>query len=132
LRSGEELDGVYLVPEDPFRAWWGIYPEEDPGKKSIRLEDVLAVKESPTRLPADFANQIYRKGESGNGYTIFTVVFAGGAREVCANANPIDFIRYPVGKGPSDVIEVLPHEGRGEKPVWGPDYYWCLFSGPVK
>lgn len=132
FRSGEELDRVYLVAEDPFRAYWGMYPEEDRSKNSVRLEDVLEVKESPTRLPAEFANQIYRGGESGMGLMLFTVIFDDGTRQVCANGGAVDFIRYPDGKGPSDVVKVVPHEGRGEKWVWGPDYFWCLYSGPVE
>jgi hypothetical protein len=67
-------------------------------------------------------------GESGMGYTIFTVVFADGSRQAYSCGNAVDFIRYPEGAGPKDVVDVLPHEGRNAEPVRCPEYYWCLFS----
>jgi hypothetical protein len=39
------------------------------------MENVAEVRDSPRRLPARFANELYQHGESGMGYTIFTVVF---------------------------------------------------------
>src|ERR1700733_7261242 len=78
LANGQSLDTVYIVPEKPYIKYWGIYPEDDKGKSWIRIEDVIKVVESPTRLPAGFANEIYKGGESGMGYTIFTVVFNNG------------------------------------------------------
>ena len=112
LKSGEAFDTVYIVPERLYLKHWGVYPENDPGKRSLRMEDIARVEESPTRLPAEFANEIYRKGESGMGYTIFTVVFADGVRQACATGNAVDFIQYPIGKGPKDVVAVIPHEGK--------------------
>ena len=93
------------------------------------MEDVVEVQESPTRLPAKFANEIYRSGESGMGYTTFTVVFADGMRQACATGNAVDFIRYPSGKLPKDVVAVIPHEGRrDDTSVKSPEWYWCLYS----
>ena len=76
LKSGEACDTVYIVPEKPYIKYWGVYPENDSGKRWIRMEDIAEIKESPFRLPAQYANEIYKNGESGMGYTIFTVVFA--------------------------------------------------------
>jgi hypothetical protein len=106
----------------------GVYPEDDRGKRHIRIEDVLKVEESPTRLPAHFAKEIYKHGESGMGYTIFTVLFSDGSRQACVTGGAVDFVRYPEGKGPEDVIEVLPHKGRNAQPVRAPDWYSCLYS----
>jgi|HubBroStandDraft_3_1064219.scaffolds.fasta_scaffold135644_2 hypothetical protein len=129
LKSGEAFDTVYIVPEKPYVKHWGVYPENDRGKRWIRMEDIAEVQESPTRLPAQFANEIYRNGESGMGYTIFTVVFADGVRQACATGNAVDFIQYPIGEGPKDVIAVIPHEGRrGDSLVKSPQWYWCLYS----
>jgi hypothetical protein len=129
LKSGEACDTVYIVPEEPYVKQWGVYPENDSGKKWIRMEDIAEVKESPIRLPAQFANKIYKSGESGMGYTIFTVVFADGIQQACASGNAIDFIRYPIGKGPKDVVAVIPHEGRKDASlVKSPQWYWCLYS----
>jgi hypothetical protein len=46
------------------------------------------------------------------GYTIFTVVFADGLRQACVTGNAVDFIRYPPGKSPKDVVKVLPARGQ--------------------
>jgi len=128
LKNGESLDTVYIEPETPYLRMWGVYPEDDRFKSWIRIEDVAEVEDSPTRLPAKFANEIYRQGESGMGYTVFTVVFSDGDRQECSSGNAIDFIHYPKGKGPADVVEVLPHQGRGSEPLKGPDWCWCLYS----
>lgn len=128
MRDGTVLLCVYMVSEAPYIKHWGVYPQQDPGKSYISLSDVDALADSPNRLPARFANKLYRSGESGMGYTIFTVVFADGSRQAFGTGNAVDFIRYPEGKGQNDVIDVLPHEGRSAEPMCGPEYYWCLFS----
>ncbi len=128
LTNGAILDTVYIQPEGSYIKQWGVYPEDDRGKRSIRIEDVARVEESPFRLPARFATELYWHGESGMGYTIFTVVFADGYRQAYGTGNAVDFIRYPDGKGPADVAEVHPHEGRNLNPVRPPDWYWCLYS----
>ena len=129
LRSGEAFDTVYIVSEKPYVRHWGVYPQNDSGKRWILMEDIAQVQESPTRLPARFANEVYRKGESGMGYTIFTIVFADGVRQACVSGNAVDFIRYPIGKGPKDVVALLPHEGRRDDSlVKSPEWYWCIYS----
>ena len=129
LKSGEACDTVYIVPEKPYIKYWGVYPENDSGKRWIRMEDIAEVEESPIRLPAQYANEIYKNGESGMGYTIFTVVFADGVRQACVSGNAVDFIRYPLGKGPKDVVAVIPHEGRRDNTlVNSPGWYWCIYS----
>jgi hypothetical protein len=129
LNSGEVLDTVYIVPEKPYLKYWGVYPEADRGKRWIRIEDVAEVADSTIRLPAKFAEEIYRNGESCMGYTIFTVVFADGLRQACVTGNAVDFISYPPGKSPKDVVKVLPHEGRRDGSlVKAPEWYWCLYS----
>jgi hypothetical protein len=62
------------------------------------------------------------------GYTIFTVIFADGSRQACITGGAVDFIRYPEGKAQSEVIDVVPHEGRRSELIHGPEYYWCLFA----
>jgi hypothetical protein len=127
MKDGTVLGCVYVVPEGPYIKQWGVYPQQDPGKSHISLLDVDALAESPMRLPAQFANKLYRSSESGMGCTIFTVVFADGYQQAYGTGNAVDFIRYPEGKGQSDVVDVLAHEGRHSKPVSCPEYYWCLF-----
>jgi len=93
LRTGPTLDTVYIEPELPYLRAWGIHPEDDRAKQSIRIENVMKVEDSPTRLPARFANEIYRHRESGMGYTVFAVIFADGSRPACITGNAVDFIR---------------------------------------
>lgn len=129
LSTGEALDTVYVVSETPYIKQWWVYPEASGGKRWIRIEDVAELQDSPTRLPARFADELYKNGESGMGYTIFTVVFADGLRQACVTGNAVDFIHYPPGKGPKDVVQVLPHEGkRNDSLVRAPKWYWCLYS----
>jgi len=129
LRSGKASDAVYIVAVEPYIKYWGVYPENDRGKKWIKMEDIAKIEESSIRLPAQYANEIYRNGESGMGYTIFTVVFADGTRQACVSGNAVDFIRYPIDKYPKDVVAVIPLEGRNDHPlVKSPEWYWCLYS----
>lgn len=128
MRNGTVLLCVYVVAEGPYIKHWGVYPQQDCGKSHISLSDVDALANSPNRLPARFANKLYKSGESGMGYTVFTVVFADGSRQAYGTGNGVDFIRYPEGKSQNDVIDVLPHEGRSAELARGPEYYWCLFS----
>ena len=128
LKDGSTLNTVYIEPEKPYLRCWGVYQENDRGKWSVRIEDVLSVEDSPTRLPAQFANEVYDAGESGMGFTIFTVEFADGRTQAYATGNAVDFIRYPTGCGPEDVVAVKPHQGRNANPVSAPQWFWCLYS----
>jgi hypothetical protein len=128
LKNGEVLERVLIVPEKQYLRYWGVYPEDDEAKHSIRIEDILEIEESPARLPARFADEIYRAGESGMGGTTFIVFFADGSRQSYSAGGVCDFLSYPPGKGPGDVSKVLPHEGRCDAQVAVPDFYWCLYS----
>jgi len=128
LLTGNSTDHVYVVAEKPYIALWGLYPEQDRGKFSVRIEDVVSIHESPSRLPAKFANQLYQMGESGMGYQIFTVAFSDGSEQAYLTGNAVDFIEFPQGKGPKDVVAVHPHTGRDLHPLPAPKYYWCLYS----
>jgi hypothetical protein len=129
LKDGSVLSCVYMVAEKSYLKRWGVYPEQDRGKGYIYINNIDALADSPNRLPATFANHLDQAGESGMGYTIFTIRFSDGSTQAYVSGNAIDFIRYPEGKGPGDVVGVSPHEGRGNQPVKTPNYYWCLFSG---
>jgi hypothetical protein len=128
LTNGETLACVYVVHDEPYLRMWGVYPENDRGKSWVCVQDVLEIVDSPYRLPARFATELYRHGESGMGYTIFTVVFSDGSRQAYGTGNAVDFVRYPEGKKAKDVVVVLPHEGRNAESARGPGYYWCLYS----
>jgi len=127
LKDGNEVDRVYLVDELPYIRHWGMYPHQDPRKAEILVKDVAVIRESPSRLPVRFANELYKAGESGMGYTVFTVVFTTGLQQAYLTGNAVDFIDYPEGVEANDVVAVLPHVGRDSHRE-GPGYYWCLYS----
>jgi hypothetical protein len=129
LRDGSILDHVCLVEHASYLRVWGVEPADDPGKEWVRICDVISVTESPSRLPAQFANQLYGIGESGMGYMVFTVVFSDGSRQAYLTGGLVDFIDYPPLRGPKDVIDVLPHVGRDANPLHGPKCYWCIYEG---
>jgi hypothetical protein len=128
LKTGSQLDCVYVVSQAPYIRYWGIYPEDDPGKSVILVQNVQAVRESAYRLPVEVANTLYRSGESGMGYTVFTLEFADGSTQSYMAGNTVDFIDYPAYKTASDVVRVLPNVGRDSNPRQGKAYYWCLYS----
>ena len=131
LNDGTALDQVYFGTRVLCGENWG---QPHGTALEIRIEDVASLTESPTRLPVEFANQIYEAGESGMGYYVFTVVFTRRfgifpCRRDFVTGTAVDFIDYPLGRGPADVVAVLPHVGRrGKRYLRGPKYYWCLYS----
>jgi len=125
------VDRVYVASERLQVAHWGNYPDQD---SEVHIEDVASLIASPSRLPAKFANELYKAGESGMGYTVFTVVFSRRfglfpSRRDFVTGNAVDFIQYPWGQGPKDVVAVLPHVGRRDSSFRpGPKYFRCLYS----
>lgn len=129
LRDGTEVDRVYFVPEASYVKHWGVYPGQDSHKAELLLADIESLEESPSRLPPQFADELYEAGESGMGYTLFVAVFSDGSRQAYGAGNAIDFVEYPEGKGPRDVAKVLPHQGRGDKRRKdAPEFRWCIYS----
>ena len=128
LKSGVKLDYVYMVPEVTYVDYWGVYPEDDPQKKCVYVRDIRMIKESPSRLPLPIAKRLYEAGESGMGYCVFTIVFSDGFRQAYQTGNAIDFVQYPAGYRPIDIVDVLPHAGREASHLFGAEYYWCLYA----
>ena len=127
-RDGSHLDCVYLVDAPSYIRMWGVWPEDDSGKEAVRVEDVLELSESPFRLPAELANQVYQAGESGMGYCRFSVQFRGGAQQTYLTGNAVDFITAPPGLATGDAVSVTPHGGTNQDYVPGLKYAWCLFQ----
>jgi hypothetical protein len=61
LPSGLTADDVYVQDEISHIKAWGVYPEEDRGKSLIKIEEVQSLTESPSRLPALFATELYKR-----------------------------------------------------------------------
>ena len=135
LISGEVVDHVYVVEVSNYMRAWGVDPKDDPAKRAIAIEQVVLIQSSPTRLPARFANDVYRAGESGMGYTVFTVVAQGGRQLPFVAGNAVDFPAWPADIDPADITRVQPHVGRDAFKDRSPmpseqmaSYYWCLYS----
>ncbi len=124
LHEGTHVDYVYVVDQAQFERIWGVGPE----RPTLDASTIVALQEAPMRLPKRFADQLYRAGESGMGYCIFTLRFQNGVSHVFSTGNVVDFPGFPPPLHPRDVIEVLPHTGRGE-PMLGPAaHVWCPVS----
>jgi hypothetical protein len=131
LRSGEVLPRVCMVEESAFTRKWGI----DPKRHFLSPNEVEAIEESPHRLPAPLADEIYAAGESGMGYVVFTVVLRDGTRLPFLTGNSVDFPDWPPGIDPRDAVSAEPHVGRER--LGGADRaphtgaaqaVWCLYS----
>ncbi len=127
LTNGEEQDCVYIAEATSYIRVWGVWPDDDPGKKWIRIEDIVQIQSSPSRLPVRFAKAMYAVGESGMGYCIFTLHFADGTRQPYCTGNLVDFPELPEGKSIDDVVALRPNEGSNEQTLGSRSYYWALF-----
>jgi hypothetical protein len=128
-RHGEVHDRVYVVEAHSYLRVWGVDPSADPGKRSVAVDQVIKIEESPYRLSAPLADRLYRAGESGMGYVIFTVVMSDGTQLPFLTGNAVDFPAWPAGVNPQDAVDVLPHQGRQAATRESADYLWCLYQG---
>ncbi|HTX20995.1 MAG TPA: hypothetical protein VMD27_03900 [Candidatus Aquilonibacter sp.] len=128
LSTGKQFDRVYLAEADSYIKIWGVWPDDDQGKRFIRVEDVASIHPSPYRLPSQLAQKMYKAGESGMGYCVFTLEFRDGFAQAYLCGNAIDFVSLPAGKTMADVIDLIPHKGRNGQQMQKLDYWWCFFS----
>ena len=129
LDTGSDQDFVYVADAASYIKVWGIWPDQDHGKREIRIENVRKISESPSRLPPLFSQKLYDAGESGMGYVVFELSFRDGSRSCHLSGNATDFVRLPDGKMMRDVVAVHPHEGRERSGhLHAPDYWWCLYE----
>jgi hypothetical protein len=121
LRSSETLSRVYCVTN----------PSWLPPERAVDFDALTWAEESPYRLPPALATRLYAEGESGMGYTIFTIVFNDGSRLPRVTGNLVDFPALPDGVTTADIADVLPHEGRDsyrDRPAEAaPSYRWLHY-----
>jgi hypothetical protein len=130
LRDGRKIDCVYVLPFDAYIRAWGATPEQDQAKASLLIDDVVAITESPSRLPARLADRIYRAGETGMGYCTFSLKFRDGSEQRYTTGNAVDFVAMPQGQAPNDVVDVVTHNAPWSTDDWTTlQYHWCLFEG---
>lgn len=129
MKGGREFPHVYFAEAKSWLASWAPLPNIELGSHHLDVRDVAKLRECPDRLPSAFADRLYEAGESGMGYTIFTLCFADGSRAVYSSGNVVDFVIYPEGKSAADVIDVIPHEGREDSNMrLAPEHHWCIFE----
>lgn len=129
LASGEFLDFVYIVESKGFLYCWSVLPEEDPGKKSIYLNDVKEIHPSPNRIPALLAADLYEAGETGMGFIVFEMEFSDGEKLSAISGNAVDFVNLPDSRSVSDIVKVRKIEDRDYKSfLQPPEIHFCLFE----
>jgi hypothetical protein len=134
LRDGRVVDRVYVQEAWTWKGTWGAWPEDDRGKLSISIDDVVGIEESPSRIAPDLANRLLEAGETAMGGTRFTLVLRDGRRVNASTGNAVDFPGLPDGVAAGDVVDVIPHEHTGTMDVAmaDPPYWWCLYTLPVE
>jgi hypothetical protein len=134
LDDGTVQKCIYFVARETSKRLFGQErPEDIPGFPWVSPEEIASVAESPFRLPARFANQIYRAGESRMGCYIFTLVFSAWCKRHYLVGGFVDFLLFPRGRTPLEIREVLLHRGaKRSTPV--PPYKWCILPsiGPLR
>jgi hypothetical protein len=134
LHDSTVRDYVYVQEVNAYLATWGILPADNSGAPEVALADVASITSSPSRLPPEIAEAIYREGESGMGYYKFELVFSDGETAPCVTGDAVDFVRLPDGRAPSDVVAVNRLERSDDR--WSAaearlvDYAWCLYREP--
>jgi hypothetical protein len=83
----EMVDGsinsyVYVADSVSYFPEWGVDPEDDPGKRSVPIEEISKIRESPFRLPPAIATELLKRpGWGGRERTGgFYVRLEGGSR----------------------------------------------------
>ena len=119
LKNGKIVDCVYFVNNPRLK---GSYP-------MINIEDIADIKESPYRLPAKFANEIYERGETSMCCIQFYIVVGDHKAFSYRSGGYVDFIDLPEGYKMKDIFQVnqrfsFTKFDTKERRV--KDFTWCL------
>jgi hypothetical protein len=129
LRDGTWRDHVFFAESSEYIRVWGVWPDQDKGKREVKIEDVLEIKESPSRLPRHLAQMLYDAGESGMGYLLFALRYDDMTMTYHVTGGAVDFVTLPEGKAIKNIETVIPHVGREQKNIANPpEYAWCLYT----
>lgn len=137
LRDGRVLDRVYIAEAKAYRKAWRRWPTDETGMRSVAIEDVVTIEESPLRLPVQFANRLYQSGETGSGYVAFTIILQDGRHVPCITGHAVDFPAWPSGITPNMVSGVLPETAQqppsppfARDAIRTADFLWCPYRLP--
>jgi hypothetical protein len=133
LNDGRTVDRVYVQEAWTWKGSWGAWPRAD-RDESIEIDAVASVSESPSRIAPRLADRLLEAGESGMGYTKFTLVLRDGRKINTGTGNAVDFPGLPAGVAASDVVDVIPHQhvGDSDTTMADPPYRWCLYTLPTE
>lgn len=125
LKDGIRNDQVLFVNRADFLKHWGWIPKPE---VSIQLEEVVDIYASPFRLPAELAQEVYSRGETGMGFYGFWLIMKDGERFPYITGGAVDLIELPEGYSMKDIKEVGPptRSGEGHRIYRHKVYYWCL------
>lgn len=114
LKNGDMLPRVYFVEASELK-YVAKWPTKSDDPLLVTADEIAAIADSPVRTPARIANQLYEWGESGMGWTVFTLQFNDRSEQVYVVGQKYDFLQYPPGKSPADINEVFPGKGRDRR-----------------
>ena len=118
LKDGSVVEHVIFAQAEAYVKSWGIWPEDDRKKRSLLVEDVVRIVESPVRLPAVFANRLYAAGETSMGGLRFDLVLNTGQCLPCGTGGVVDFVELPPTVHPDMIVDVI----QGGPPLSGKWY----------
>jgi hypothetical protein len=133
MKDGSVNSYVYVGYSPSYLTEWGVDPEDDPGKRSVSIQEISMIKESPFRLPAAIATELlHRPGWGGRERTGgFYVRLEGGKRYLhcLATGDAVDFLDWPENVTPDQVTELLGGPVYGERlEARGAKYWWALYE----
>jgi hypothetical protein len=131
LDDGRTVDRVYVQEAWTWKAVWGAWPNED-RDESIPIDSIASVSESRSRIAPRLADRLLEAGETGMGYTKFTLILRDGRKINTMTGGAVDFPGLPAGVVASDVEDVIIHEHVGDPTtaVTLPQTRWCLYTLP--
>lgn len=129
LRNGDYKSRVYLYEPSALRAFTGFDRPENLAHvdRYLLADEIESIRESPERLPARFANEIYKAGESGYGYFAFRLMFRFLGHKDYVGGGLIDFLFYPRLRRASHVVGVQVHSPKRRITPF-PQSFWGVFS----
>lgn len=130
LRDGTEHPAVLFVRLSPDEGAWA--EELERAGRCLHPEQVVAVRESPIRLPALLANRLYEAGAATQREYLFHAVTKDGQRFTARAEQVVDFISLPEPHQPEHLAEVYPVESAAaEDAVLSTvPFRWCFYIWP--
>ena len=95
LRNCRTVDLVYVQEVGDYSMLLGRVANGRRAQADCRFSRRRGGYRSPSRFPAGIANRIYRAGESGMGYYVFTLVFGDRSEVPCFTGDAVDFVKLP-------------------------------------